>query len=158
MQQQLNNPIPDQATVEQFERDGAIVLRGLFSDWIDPLAEGIETLMADPSPLERSYNPADGSAPFFQDLCNWQRIKSFEDFVYSGIRINRTIARKVSRASVSGFHLILWQKTSRCSAWLVLIAGENCTSHSALTEPIFTKTMTPKQCQISTTIAMTTIF
>ena len=26
--------------------------------------------------------PADGSAPFFQDLCNWQRIPEFEAFVY----------------------------------------------------------------------------
>jgi ectoine hydroxylase-related dioxygenase (phytanoyl-CoA dioxygenase family) len=38
--------------------------------------------MADPSPLERSYQPADGSAPFFQDLCNWQRIEPFREFVY----------------------------------------------------------------------------
>jgi ectoine hydroxylase-related dioxygenase (phytanoyl-CoA dioxygenase family) len=75
--------VPDEATIKQFEQDGAIVLRGLFADWIEPLAAGIETLMADPSPLERSYNPADGSAPFFQDLCNWQRIEPFREFVFS---------------------------------------------------------------------------
>ena len=78
----MNSYIPDQSAIEQFERDGAIVIRGLFADWIEPLAQGIETLMADPSPLERSYKPADGSAPFFQDLCNWQRIEPFRDFVY----------------------------------------------------------------------------
>ena len=57
-----------------YQADGAIVLRGVFKDWVEPLRAGIEALMADPSPLERTVRPADGSAPFFQDLCNWQRI------------------------------------------------------------------------------------
>lgn len=72
---------PSDADVEQFAEDGVIVLRGLFTDWVAPLSQGIETLMADPSPRERSYQPADGSARFFQDLCNWQRIDQFRDFV-----------------------------------------------------------------------------
>ncbi len=73
--------LPSQADVEKFAEDGVIVLRGLFADWVAPLRQGIETLMADPSPRERSYKPADGSAPFFQDLCNWQRIDEFREFV-----------------------------------------------------------------------------
>ncbi len=66
----------------RYRQDGAIVLRGVFSDWIEPLRAGVEALMANPSPLERTVQPADGSAPFFQDLCNWQRIPEFEAFVY----------------------------------------------------------------------------
>ena len=72
---------PDSAQIEQFAHDGAILIRGLFADWVEPLSIGVEKLMASPSPLERSYNPADGSARFFQDLCNWQRIEEFYDFV-----------------------------------------------------------------------------
>lgn len=64
-----------------YQADGAIVLRGVFKDWIEPLRAGIDTLMANPSPLERTVRPEDGSAPFFQDLCNWQRIPEFEAFV-----------------------------------------------------------------------------
>ena len=71
----------DPETVEAFQRDGAVVLRGVFTRWVATLRQGVETLMAEPSPLERSYLPADGSAKFFQDLCNWQRIAPFEDFV-----------------------------------------------------------------------------
>jgi ectoine hydroxylase-related dioxygenase (phytanoyl-CoA dioxygenase family) len=71
----------DQATIEAYRADGAVVLRGLFADWIAPLREGVEQLMAAPSPLERSYQP-EGSARFFQDLCNWQRIAAFRDFVF----------------------------------------------------------------------------
>lgn len=71
----------NEVDIERFALDGAIVLRGLFSSWVEPLREGIDALMADPSPRERSYQPADGSARFFQDLCNWQRIAQFQDFV-----------------------------------------------------------------------------
>ncbi|MGI9317105.1 MAG: phytanoyl-CoA dioxygenase family protein [bacterium] len=70
-------------TIRQFSENGAVLLPGFFVDWVEPLQRGIETLMADPSPYERSYQPEDGSAPFFQDLCNWQRIDEFRSFVFS---------------------------------------------------------------------------
>lgn len=73
--------IPRSDQIERFATDGAILLPGVFRDWVTPLEHGIEKLMADPSPRERSYQPDDGSAPFFQDLCNWQRIDEFRDFV-----------------------------------------------------------------------------
>jgi ectoine hydroxylase-related dioxygenase (phytanoyl-CoA dioxygenase family) len=71
----------DQETVAAYQADGVVVLRGVFAAWVEPLRAGIAALMADPSPLERTVKPADGSAPFFQDLCNWQRIPEFKSFV-----------------------------------------------------------------------------
>lgn len=68
--------------VETYQRDGVVLLRQVFNDWLAPLADGIAALMADPSPLERTVVPADGSAPFFQDLCNWQRFEPFRRFVH----------------------------------------------------------------------------
>jgi ectoine hydroxylase-related dioxygenase (phytanoyl-CoA dioxygenase family) len=75
--------LPSEADVDQFDRDGVIVLRGLFADWVELLRQGVEELMLSPSPLERSYQPKDGSARFFQDLCNWQRIEPFRKFVFN---------------------------------------------------------------------------
>ncbi len=72
----------DQTQINFFQQHGAICLKGYFIDWVDKLRNGIEKLISNPSPRERSYNPQDGSAPFFQDLCNWQRIKEFEEFIY----------------------------------------------------------------------------
>jgi len=69
-------------SIEQFSQDGAVLLSGVFKDWVDPLRQGIESLMNSPSPLERSYQPEDGTAKFFQDLCNWQRIDEFRQFVF----------------------------------------------------------------------------
>ena len=71
-----------QAEIDAYAEDGAILLRGAFRDWVAPLKAGIDALMAAPSPLERSYTPKDGSAKFFQDLCNWQRIPEFRSFVF----------------------------------------------------------------------------
>ena len=73
--------IPPSA-VKAFQTDGVIVLRQVFNDWVEPLRAGVQNLMVDPSPLERSVKPADGSAAFFQDLCNWQRIAPFREFVF----------------------------------------------------------------------------
>ena len=73
--------LPD-ATVAEFRSEGVTVLRGIFRDWVGRLADGVAAVIHQPSPLERSYQPKDGSAPFFQDFCNWQRIAVFRDFIF----------------------------------------------------------------------------
>ena len=75
-------PLVEGETIAAYARDGVVVLRGLFADWVEPLRTGIAELMANPGPFERTLQPQDGSAPFFQDLCNWQRIAPFRDFVF----------------------------------------------------------------------------
>ena len=72
-------------SAERYRQDGVLLLRGVFDAWVEPLRAGVEALMANPSPLERTVRPADGSAPFFQDLCNWQRIPEFE--AKTGIKV-----------------------------------------------------------------------
>lgn len=69
---------------QSYAEDGAVVLRDAFAEWVDTLRAGTEVLMAHPGPYERSYTPKDGSAPFFQDLCNWQRIPQYRQFVEQG--------------------------------------------------------------------------
>jgi len=68
--------------VAQFQADGVIVLRGAFRVWVETLREGVRKNMAAPGPFERTYKPTDGSAPFFQDLCSWQRIPEYREFVF----------------------------------------------------------------------------
>lgn len=66
--------------IERYQADGAIVLRGAFAGWVERLRAGVEKNMASPSQYERTVKPADGSAWFFQDYCNWRRIPEFRDF------------------------------------------------------------------------------
>ena len=58
-------------TVADFERDGAVLLRGVFSDFVEGAREAIEENKASPSWRERTYRPGDGLSPFFQDYCVW---------------------------------------------------------------------------------------
>ena len=91
----------DEETVAAYQADGVVVLRGVFADWVEPLRAGIAALMADPSPLERTVKPADSSAPFFQDLCNWQRIPEFTAFVHH--RKGAALAANLMRSRTARF-------------------------------------------------------
>lgn len=74
-------PTMTTAMVDTFQRDGVLLIPGLLADRVASLAVAIEENMAKPSPFERTYQPADGTARFFQDYCNWQRIGGFEEAV-----------------------------------------------------------------------------
>lgn len=65
------------AMVEAYARDGVVLIPGLLADRVADLALDVEANIAAPSPFQRSYQPDDGSAPFFQDYCNWQRFPAF---------------------------------------------------------------------------------
>lgn len=111
-------PLSD-AEVDRFQADGVIVLRGVFRDWIDTLRDGVERNLAEPGPFERTYRPDDGSAPFFQDFCNWQRIPEFRRFVFDSPAA--AIAARLMRSQrVRFFHdhvLVKQPGTSTVTPW-----------------------------------------
>ncbi len=67
--------------ISDFAKDGAVKLEGVFTEWVDVLREGIARNMANPSWRERTYQPSDGTAPFFQDYCVWSHVPEYRDFV-----------------------------------------------------------------------------
>ena len=71
----------EQTSIEEFQTQGVVVLRGVFSDWIDTLQRGVERNLAQPGPYTKGYTPQGGSGRFFGDYCNWQRIPEYDDFV-----------------------------------------------------------------------------
>ncbi|HEY0879742.1 MAG TPA: phytanoyl-CoA dioxygenase family protein [Zeimonas sp.] len=121
----MNAPRPnpnaevDDEQVERFQADGVVVLRGVFRDWIDTLRDGVQRNIAEPGPFERTYRPDDGSAPFFQDFCNWQRIAEFRRFVLESPAA--AIAARLMRARrVRFFHdhvLVKQPGTSTVTPW-----------------------------------------
>ena len=69
-------------TVAEFQRNGAVILRGLFAQkWLDALAVGIEKNFASPGEFHRNYTPPGNPGGFYDDYCNWQRIDEYRDFV-----------------------------------------------------------------------------
>lgn len=67
------------AQIADFQRDGAVVVRGAFTDWLDLMADGIERNMREPGQYASENAVTQGR--FFDDYCNWQRIPEFEQFI-----------------------------------------------------------------------------
>ena len=72
----------DDATIDEYREKGATVLRGVFSDWIGTLRDGIAANMADPAPNARIYTGEDGGGRFFVDYCNWARFPDYRAFIF----------------------------------------------------------------------------
>jgi hypothetical protein len=62
-----------EADVADFGRDGAVVVRGLFSPVeMALLARGIDLNIAEPSPLAIVASRPEDPGFFIEDFCNWQ--------------------------------------------------------------------------------------
>lgn len=108
------------ADIEAFERDGAICLRGAFTQhWLDVIAEGIEREIAAPGTgfVEQQDRGLPGR--FMTDYCPAQRIREFQDFITNSPAAE--IAGRVTRSSTARFLMdVLWIKepgTVKPTAW-----------------------------------------
>jgi ectoine hydroxylase-related dioxygenase (phytanoyl-CoA dioxygenase family) len=69
-------------TLEAFARDGAVVLREVFShEELATLERGIERNLAAPGPLSMVASGADDPGKFVEDFCNWQCIAEYESIL-----------------------------------------------------------------------------
>jgi ectoine hydroxylase-related dioxygenase (phytanoyl-CoA dioxygenase family) len=69
---------------ETFQRDGAVPLRGVFSeDWLDLLRAGVAEDMANPSKLSKDY-ARPGQGRFFTDHHMHRRLEAFRKFTHEG--------------------------------------------------------------------------
>lgn len=70
------------ADVQAFQRDGAVVVRGLLNaEELGWLTEGIEANLAAPGPMAKVASRPEDPGRFFEDFCNWQRIPAFARFI-----------------------------------------------------------------------------
>ncbi len=109
----------DPDTVTDFQRDGAVVLRGVFAEWIDLLAAGIERNLAEPSEYFDDNTKESESGRFWDDYCNWQRIVEYERFAYES-PVGDIAARLMQSTRVQVFHehvLVKEPGTSTPTRW-----------------------------------------
>lgn len=90
------------AEVDAFHRDGAIVLRDLFGDWIEVLRRGIERNIAEPSADAHIYDD-DKGARFFGDYCSWARIPEYRAFAFDS-PAGMVAARLMASCTARLFH------------------------------------------------------
>ena len=67
-----------QAHVDDFRRDGVVLIRGLFAGFIDAIRTGIERNLAAPGEHAVENLTASEGGRFFDDYGNWARIPEFE--------------------------------------------------------------------------------
>ena len=71
------HPLISERDVARFQRDGVVLVRGLFAGFVDLLREGVAANMAAPGPWASENEKPGETGRFFDDYCNWQRIQQF---------------------------------------------------------------------------------
>jgi ectoine hydroxylase-related dioxygenase (phytanoyl-CoA dioxygenase family) len=77
-----HHEVVDQA-IEQFQRDGATVLRGLLDgEWLDQIAAGVEYNRTNPSAWSHWYTDADEAVGFWSDYVTWPVVAEYRRVVF----------------------------------------------------------------------------
>jgi ectoine hydroxylase-related dioxygenase (phytanoyl-CoA dioxygenase family) len=77
----MTHPLVTQSDIDAYQRDGVVVIRGLFADRVETLRAGVARNMEKPGPYAAENLHAGEAGRFFDDYCNWQRIPEFEDVI-----------------------------------------------------------------------------
>jgi ectoine hydroxylase-related dioxygenase (phytanoyl-CoA dioxygenase family) len=77
----MAHPLISQADIDTFQRDGVVLIKGLFADFVDLIRDGIEANMTNPGPYAAENLKAGEGGRFFDDYCNWTRISQFETVI-----------------------------------------------------------------------------
>jgi ectoine hydroxylase-related dioxygenase (phytanoyl-CoA dioxygenase family) len=105
--------------VEDYQNDGAVLIKGLWSEWVTDLRAGIERNMASPGPYSaENLRPGDAGR-FFDDYCNWQRIPEFERVIRRS-EVADVAARLMRSSYVQLFHdhvLVKEPGTTKPTPW-----------------------------------------
>jgi ectoine hydroxylase-related dioxygenase (phytanoyl-CoA dioxygenase family) len=105
--------------VSDYGRDGAVCLRGVFTDWVDTIAAGIERNMREPGPYAAESVRSGEAGSFFDDYCNWQRIPEFRQVVERSPAAE-VAARIMGSQSAQFFHdhvLVKEPGTQKATPW-----------------------------------------
>tara|TARA_R110002096_G_scaffold7102_3_gene31472 strand:- start:2418 stop:3218 length:801 start_codon:yes stop_codon:yes gene_type:complete len=75
------HPLITQTHIDDFQRDGVVLIKGLFADYVDAIRKGIQRNMDEPGPYAAENLKAGEGGRFFDDYCNWTRIDEFADVI-----------------------------------------------------------------------------
>ncbi|MFO6464367.1 phytanoyl-CoA dioxygenase family protein [Jannaschia sp. KMU-145] len=104
---------------DDFARDGAVVLRGLFAPHVEDLRDGVAHNMIAPGPHAAENTVTGEAGRFFDDYVNWHRIPPFEAVARDPI-IAGAAAALMRSERVQLFHdhvLVKEPGTARATPW-----------------------------------------
>jgi ectoine hydroxylase-related dioxygenase (phytanoyl-CoA dioxygenase family) len=105
--------------VAAYQRDGAVLIKGLWADWVEVIRAGIARNMAEPGPFaSENLKPGEGGR-FFDDYCNWERIPEFAEVIRNS-GVAEVAAALMGSDSVQMFHdhvLVKEPGTAKPTPW-----------------------------------------
>ncbi len=79
----MTHPLISQTHINDFQRDGVVLIKGLFADYVETLRTGIQRNMDEPGPYAAENLKEGEGGRFFDDYCNWNRIPEFADVIHN---------------------------------------------------------------------------
>ncbi|MCE2517664.1 MAG: phytanoyl-CoA dioxygenase family protein [Alphaproteobacteria bacterium] len=67
--------------LDDFQRDGAVLLKGAFTEWVEKITAAIQANLDSPGEYAAENTKQDDTGRFFDDYCNWQRLPEIEDVI-----------------------------------------------------------------------------
>ncbi len=116
---EMLNKFLTQAIFDDFARDGVVLIKSLFAEFVETLRAGIDFNMANPGPFASEYVHKQEKRRFFDDYCNWERIPEFEK-VISTSEVTAVAANLMQSRTVQLFHdhvLVKKPGTSKPTPW-----------------------------------------
>ena len=113
------HPLVTQQHIDDYARDGAVLVRGLFADFVDEIAAGIEMNMTDPGPYAAENLKPGETGRFFDDYCNWTRIPPFDEVIRRSPAAEVAADLMISdRAQLFHDHVLVKEPgTSKATPW-----------------------------------------
>lgn len=142
------NSLITQEHIDTFQRDGVVLVKGLFNGYVDTICEGIEENLMHPG-VHAAENLSDGdTGRFFDDYCNWTRINAFERVIRDSPAAS-VAADLMNSQSVQIFHdhvLVKEPGTSKPTPWhqdapYYFVNGQQNVSFWAPMDPVTNATL-----------------
>ncbi len=108
-----------EAMVAAFQRDGAVLVKGLWAEWVETLRAGVARNMENPSAAQMATLKPGEPGLFFDDYCNWTRIPEFEQVIRQS-DVADVAARLMQSETVQLFHdhvLVKEPGTAKPTPW-----------------------------------------
>ena len=134
---------PTPTEIECYQRDGAVLLRGLLTEHVESLRAGVDRNLAEPGEYAaENLQPGEGGR-FFDDYCNWSRIPEFEHVIRTSA-LSGAAAALMGSQRVQLFHdhvLVKEPGTSKATPWhqdspYYFVEGEQAISFWCPLDPV----------------------
>jgi ectoine hydroxylase-related dioxygenase (phytanoyl-CoA dioxygenase family) len=113
------HPLITQDHIDSYQRDGVVLVKGLFADHVETLRAGVARNMENPGPYASNNDKAGETGRFFDDYCNWVRIPEFAEVIH-GSAAAKVAADLMQSRTVQLFHdhvLVKEPGTSMATPW-----------------------------------------